>query len=314
MTVKAINDKKETSVSAHRKAKRLRTKSSHLSLILFVLPAFVFYFVFLFIPMVGAGVYSFTDWNGLNPSYNFVWFDNYIEAFKDDEAFRHSFFFTLKYTIVVFFIQNIIALLLALLIESRVRSKGFFRTIFFMPNMLSLIISSFMFSFIFSNVFPELSQKAVFSFLDQAWIGDPNVSFYSIVIVSLWQGIGYMMIIYMAALQGVPKQLKEAAMIDGANVFQRLRHVVLPMIMHAITICSFLTLNGAFKVFDVVYALTQGGPGTSTQVMALNIYQEAFSNNFRFGYANSKAMILFLVVLVITIIQVSISKRKEVEA
>jgi raffinose/stachyose/melibiose transport system permease protein len=132
--------------------------------------------------------------------------------------------------------------------------------------------------------------------------------------VSLWQGIGYMMVIYMAALQGVPKQLKEAAMIDGANAYQRIIHVVLPMIMHAITICSFLTLNGAFKVFDVVYALTQGGPGTSTQVMALNIYEEAFSNNFRFGYANAKAMILFLVVLIITLIQVRILKRKEVEA
>lgn len=314
MTVKAINNKKETSVNVRKKEKKLRTKSSRLSLILFVLPAFIFYFIFLLIPMLGAGVYSFTDWNGLNPSYNFVGLDNYIEAFKDDPAFRDSFFFTLKYTIVVFFVQNIVALLLALLIESRVRSKGFFRTIFFMPNMISLIISSFMFSFIFTNVFPELSQKAVFSFLDQSWIGDPDVSFYSIVIVSLWQGIGYMMIIYMAALQGVPKSLTEAAMIDGANIFQRLRQVTLPMIMHAITICSFLTLNGAFKVFDVVYALTQGGPGTSTQVMALNIYQEAFSNNFRFGYANSKAMILFLVVLVITIIQISISKRKEVEA
>lgn len=314
MTVKAIDDKKETSVNVRKKEKKLRTKSSRLSLILFVLPAFIFYFIFLLIPMLGAGVYSFTDWNGLNPSYNFVGLDNYIEAFKDDPAFRESFFFTLRYTIVVFFVQNIVALLLALLIESRVRSKGFFRTIFFMPNMISLIISSFMFSFIFTNVFPELSQKAVFSFLDQSWIGDPDVSFYSIVIVSLWQGIGYMMIIYMAALQGVPKSLTEAAMIDGANIFQRLRQVTLPMIMHAITICSFLTLNGAFKVFDVVYALTQGGPGTSTQVMALNIYQEAFSNNFRFGYANSKAMILFLVVLVITIIQISISKRKEVEA
>lgn len=314
MTVKAINDKKNTSVNVRKKEKKLRTKSSHLGLMLFVLPAFVFYFIFLFIPMIGAGVYSFTDWNGLNPTYNFVGFANYIEAFRDDPAFRHSFFFTLRYTIVVFFVQNIIALFLALLIESRIKSKGFFRTIFFMPNMISLIISAFMFSFIFTNVFPELSQKAVFSFLDQSWIGDPKVSFYSIVIVSLWQGIGYMMIIYMAALQGVPKSLSEAAMIDGATIFQRLRHVTIPMIMHAITICSFLTLNGAFKVFDVVYALTQGGPGTSTQVMTLNIYQEAFSNNFRFGYANSKAMILFLVVLIITIIQIRVLKRKEVEA
>ncbi|MGM0876299.1 MAG: carbohydrate ABC transporter permease [Bacillota bacterium] len=294
--------------------KKLKTKSSHLSLILFVLPAFIFYIIFLFIPTVGAGVYSFTDWNGLNPTYNFVGFSNYIEAFRDDAAFRHSFWFTLRYTIFLFVIQNVVALLLALLIESRMKSKGFFRTIFFMPNMISMIISSLMFSFIFTNVFPELSQMAIFSVLDQPWIGDANVSFYSILIVSLWQGVGYMMVIYMAALQGVPKQLKEASMIDGANMFQRLRHVVIPMIMHAITICSFLTLNHAFKVFDVVYALTQGGPGTSTQVMALNIYEEAFSNNFRFGYANSKAMILFLVVLIITLIQVSILKRKEVEA
>lgn len=294
--------------------KKLKTKSSHVSLILFVLPAFIFYLVFLFIPTIGAGVYSFTDWNGLNPTYNFVGFSNYIEAFRDDAAFRHSFWFTLRYTIFIFVIQNVVALFLALIIESRVKSKGFFRTIFFMPNMISLIISSLMFSFIFTNVFPELAQHAIFSVLDQSWIGDPKVSFYSILIVSLWQGIGYMMVIYMAALQGVPKQLKEASMIDGANVFQRLIHVVVPMIMHAITICSFLTLNGAFKVFDVVYALTQGGPGTSTQVMALNIYEEAFSNNFRFGYANAKAMILFLVILVITLIQVRILKRKEVEA
>ncbi|QNF29014.1 MULTISPECIES: carbohydrate ABC transporter permease [Metabacillus] len=296
------------------KKKKLKTKSGHLSLILFVLPAFIFYLVFLLIPTIGAGVYSFTDWNGLNPTFNFVGFSNYIEAFKDDPAFRHSFWFTLRYTIFIFVIQNVAALLLALLIESRMKSKGFFRTIFFMPNMISLIISSLMFSFIFTNVFPELSKQALFSILDQSWIGDAKVSFYSILIVSLWQGIGYMMVIYMAALQGVPKQLKEASMIDGANVFQRLKHVVIPMIMHAITICSFLTLNGAFKVFDVVYALTQGGPGTSTQVMALNIYEEAFSNNFRFGYANAKAMILFLVVLIITLIQVSILKRKEVEA
>jgi raffinose/stachyose/melibiose transport system permease protein len=294
--------------------KKVKKKSGHLSLILFVLPAFIFYILFLFIPTIGAGVYSFTDWNGLNKTFNFVGFSNYIEAFRDDDAFRHSFIFTLKYTIFIFVIQNIAALGLALLIESRIKSKGFFRTIFFMPNMISLIISSLMFSFIFTNVFPELSKQAIFSVLDQSWIGDPKVSFYSILIVSLWQGIGYMMVIYMAALQGVPKQLKEAAMIDGANAFQRIIHVVLPMIMHAITICSFLTLNGAFKVFDVVYALTQGGPGTSTQVMALNIYEEAFSNNFRFGYANAKAMILFLVVLIITLIQVRILKRKEVEA
>jgi raffinose/stachyose/melibiose transport system permease protein len=292
----------------------LRKHKGSISLILFVLPAFIFYAVFLLIPMIGAGFYSFTDWTALSKTYNFVGLSNYIEAFKDDPAFRHSFFFTLKYTAFMFVFQNVIALLLALFIETRVRTKGFFRTIFFMPNMLSLIISAFMFSFIFTNVLPELSKKAILSFLDQAWIGDANISFYSILIVSLWHGIGYMMVIYMAALQGVPQNLKEAAMIDGANSIQRLFHVTIPMIMHAITICAFLTLNNAFKVFDVVYALTAGGPGRSTQVMALNIYEEAFSNNFRYGYANAKAMILFLIVLVITLIQVKVLKKKEVEA
>ncbi|MEH7546883.1 sugar ABC transporter permease [Neobacillus vireti] len=292
----------------------LKRQKGTLSLLLFVLPAFIFYFVFLLIPTVGAGFYSFTDWNALSQTFHFVGFSNYIEAFKDDPDFRHSFFFTLKYTAFMFVFQNVIALLLALFIETRVRTKGFFRTIFFMPNMLSLIISALMFSFIFSNVLPELSKKAIFHLLDQPWIGDAKVSFYSILIVSLWHGIGYMMVIYMAALQGVPSHLKEAAMIDGANPFQRLIHVTIPMIMHAITICAFLTLNGAFKVFDVVYALTAGGPGRSTQVMALNIYEEAFSNNFRYGYANAKAMILFLIVLVITLIQVKVLKKKEVEA
>lgn len=291
-----------------------KNQKDTLSLILFVLPAFIFYFVFLLIPMVGAGFYSFTDWNALSQTYSFVGLSNYIEAFKDDPDFRHSFFFTLKYTAFMFVFQNVIALLLALFIETRVRTKGFFRTLFFMPNMLSLIISALMFSFIFSNVLPELSQKAMLHFLDQPWIGDSRFSFYSILIVSLWHGIGYMMVIYMAALQGVPSHLKEAAMIDGANPFQRLIHITIPMIMHAITICAFLTLNGAFKVFDVVYALTAGGPGRSTQVMALNIYEEAFSNNFRYGYANAKAMILFFIVLVITLIQTRMLKKKEVEA
>ena len=317
MSVKdsAVESNNRTSVNTTiPKKRKFNANNRHFRLILFVLPAFIFYLLFLFIPTIGAGVYSFTNWNALNPSFDFVGFSNYVEAFKEDSAFRHSFFFTLKYTLFVFVIQNVVALALALLIESRTRSKGFFRTIFFMPNMISLIISALMFSFIFTNVLPELSQHALLSVLDQPWIGDAKVSFYSILIVSLWQGIGYMMVIYMAALQGVPNQLKEASMIDGANLFQRLRHVIIPMIMHAITICSFLTLNGAFKVFDVVYALTQGGPGTSTQVITLNIYEEAFSNNFRFGYANAKAMILFMVVLLITLIQIRITKGKEVEA
>jgi raffinose/stachyose/melibiose transport system permease protein len=183
-----------------------------------------------------------------------------------------------------------------------------------MPNMISTIISAFMWTFVFTQVLPQLAEKTNMLFLDQSWVGDPNYSFISILVVSLWNGVGYMMIIYLAALQGVPHSLKEAAIIDGASAFQTFRKVTVPMITHAITICFFLTLNGAFKVFEIVYGLTGGGPGRSTQVITMNIYEEAFSNNFRYGYASAKSVILFLFILVFTLVQIYVMKRKEVEA
>ncbi|WP_130859045.1 carbohydrate ABC transporter permease [Gracilibacillus phocaeensis] len=296
-----------------QKTKRKFNKSKLFSWTIFIGPALLFYLAFMFIPAFGAFYYSLTDWNGLARTTSFVGLDNYVEAFTQDPDFRHSIWFTLKYTVVVLVFQNIIALLLAVMIESRSRMKGFFRTVFFMPNMVSLIISAFMWVFIFTIVLPELSKYGL-SMLDQGWLGDADVAFYSIVIVSLWRGIGYMMIIYIAALQGVPQHLKEAAVIDGASPLQNLLHVTIPMIMHAITICVFLTLNEAFKIFDLVYGMTNGGPGRSTQVIALNVYEEAFSGNFRYGYANAKAMVLFGIVMIITFFQVRVMKKREVES
>ncbi|WP_225999738.1 carbohydrate ABC transporter permease [Paenibacillus sp. BJ-4] len=286
----------------------------YVMLLAFTAPALIFYAIFLLIPTISGMYYSFTDWNGLNPNYSFLGLGNFIEALKEDPDFLNSLWFTLKYVLVMIVLQNVLALVLAVLIESRTRSKGFFRTIFFMPNMISTIISAFMWTFVFSSVLPQIAEKTAIAFLGQSWLGDPKVSFFSIIIVSLWNGVGYMMIIYLAALQGVPQSLKEAAIIDGANAFQTLRSVTLPMITHAITICFFLTLNGAFKVYEVVYGLTGGGPGRSTQVITMNIYEEAFSNNFRYGYASAKSVILFAIVLIFTLIQLRVMKKKEVEA
>ncbi|MEK4063395.1 MULTISPECIES: carbohydrate ABC transporter permease [Paenibacillus] len=287
---------------------------SVVSLLAFVAPAFIIYSLFLLIPTIGGMYYSFTDWNGLNRDYSFIGLGNFIEALREDPDFVHALLFTLKYVLFMIVLQNVFALVLAVFIETKTRTKGFFRTIFFMPNMISTIISAFMWTFVFSQVLPQLAEKTAASFLDQLWIGDPNVSFYSIIIVSLWNGVGYMMIIYLAALQGVPQSLKEAAVIDGASPFQTFRKVTMPMITHAVTICFFLTLNGAFKVFEVVYGLTGGGPGRSTQVITMNIYEEAFSNNFRYGYASAKSVILFVIILLFTFIQIGVMKRKEVEA
>ncbi|NRF93779.1 sugar ABC transporter permease [Paenibacillus frigoriresistens] len=291
-----------------------KTYNKHLSLLAFVAPAFIVYFILLLVPTFGGFFYSFTDWNGLSKSYSFVGLDNFVEAFSSDPNFMHALWFTLKYVVFMVVMQNVIALALAVLIESRTRTKGFFRTIFFMPNMVSLIISAFMWTFMFSQVLPQLAEKTGMLFLNQEWIGNPQVSFFSIAIVSLWHGVGYMMIIYLAALQGVPQSLREAATIDGATPFQNLIHITLPMITHALTICLFLTLNSAFKVYEVVFGLTGGGPGRSTQVITMNIFEEAFSSNFRYGYASSKSVILFVMILLITFIQVFVMKKREVEA
>ncbi|NBD25681.1 carbohydrate ABC transporter permease [Paenibacillus glycinis] len=284
------------------------------SLLLFVLPALVLYLIFLIIPMLQGSYYSFTDWNGLNKTYDFVGIHNFVEALRDDRNFRTAIWFTAKYVFFAVVFQNVVALLLAMLIESRKRAKGLFRTIFFMPNMLSVIISTFMWVFVFSKVIPAMSEHAAFKFLDLSWLGDPKVSFWSILLVSLWGGVGTLMLIYMSAIQGIPQHLKEAAIIDGATPFHMLRYITLPLIAHALTICIFLTLNSSFKVYDLIYALTGGGPGRGTQPITMNIFEEAFQGNNRYGYASAKAIILFLIIFVITMIQVTVMKKREVEA
>lgn len=280
----------------------------NLKLLSFVLPAFIFYFTFVLVPAIGGFWYSLTDWNLLNRSVNFVGPDNYIEAFSADPYFISSILFTLKFVLYMVILQNGLALILALLIENRDSTKTWFRTIFFMPNMISMIIAGFMWMFIFTKVLPGID------FLNRTWIGDPRWSFFAILIVSLWAGVGYLMIIYIAAIQSIPRQLIEAAMIDGARNMTLFRYVKLPMILPAVTIGVFLSLNSSFKVFEAVYALTGGGPGRSTQVIALNIFEEAFNMSNRFGYASAKAIILFLIVALITFIQLRIMKNREVQA
>ncbi|TLS51636.1 sugar ABC transporter permease [Paenibacillus antri] len=283
-------------------------------LLAFVLPALLFYLVCTIAPAFGGFWYSLTDWNGLNREYEWVGVSNYVEALRDDPYFLDSILFTLKYVMFMVVLQNVAALGLAVLVESRRRSKALFRTIFFMPNMLSMIVGGFMWMFIFTKALPFFAERTGFGWLDRSWIGDPTLSFYSILMLSLWGGVGYIMVIYIAGLQGVPAHLKEAAAIDGANAWQIVRHVTLPMISPAMTIGVFLTLSSSFKVFDAVYALTGGGPGRSTQVIAINIMEEAFRFQQRYGYASAKAMILFLIVLLVTLIQLRVMKRREVEA
>ncbi|WMJ88374.1 carbohydrate ABC transporter permease [Anaerocolumna sp. MB42-C2] len=289
-----------------------KKKNQNLSLLLFTAPALIVYIIFKLFPAFSGIFYSMTDWNGLNKTYHFVGLTNFIEIFQDIN-FWNSMIFTIKYVFVMVLAANIVALLLAVGIESRKRGKGFFRTLFYMPNMISMIIGGYMWTFIFTKVCYYMADNWNIKFLDKSWIGDPKYSFIAIIIVSAWGMAGYLMIIYMAALQGVPVYLIEAAGLDGATGWQKFWRVSFPMIRHAVTICVFWTLNSSFQVFDVIYSLTGGGPGRATQSAAINIYEEAFTGNIRFGYATAKSTVLFIIVLLITVIQLMLMKRREQE-
>lgn len=290
-----------------------KKRSENLTLLMFVAPALLVYAIFKLLPAISGVFYSMTNWNGLNKSYEFIGLGNFVEIFGDKD-FWQSMLFTFKYVVVLVIVANVTALALAVAIESRRKAKGVFRTLFYMPNMISMVIGGYMWSFIFTKVLYYMADNWGVTFLDKSWIGDPKYAFIAIIIVATWGSVGYLMIIYMAALQGVPQYLKESANLDGASGWQSFCKVILPMIQHALTICFFWTLNSGFQVFDVIYALTGGGPGRATQSVAINIYEEAFQGNIRYGYATAKSTVLFIVVLVITLIQLKVMKRKETEA
>lgn len=284
----------------------------NISLLLYVFPAFLVYAVFKLYPAVSGIMYSMTNWNGLSKAYQFIGLDNFIKL-TTDTAFWHSIWFTTKYVLVMLVVSNVIALGLAVAIESLKKGKGLFRTIFYLPNMISMIIGGYMWRFIFSKVLYYMADNWGVKFLDQSWVGDTRFAFLSIIIVAAWGAVGYLMIIYLAGLQSVPSQLKETASLDGASAWQRFWHVTFPLIIPSLTICVFWTLNSAFQVFDVIYALTGGGPGRATQSVALNIYEEAFRGNILYGYATAKSTVLFLIILIITVIQIRLMKGKEAE-
>lgn len=290
-----------------------KTRKQNLSLLIFALPALLVYALFKLYPAFSGIFYAMTDWNGIDKAWSFIGIQNFIRVMKD-AYFWQSIVFTFKYVAAMVVVANLFALTLAVAIETRRHARGAFRTVFYLPNMISMVIGGYMWMFIFTKVLYYLADNFKgFSFLDHMWIGDPRYSFIAIIIVAAWGAVGYLMIIYMAALQGVPESMKEAAVLDGANAWQRFWQVELPMIRHAVTICVFWTLNSAFQVFDVIFTLTGGGPGRATQSAAMNIYEEAFRGNIQYGYATAKSTVLFFIVLIITAVQLSVMKRREEE-
>ncbi|WHZ03928.1 sugar ABC transporter permease [Neobacillus sp. YX16] len=280
---------------------------------LFVGPVLLAFTLIVLIPFFTGIYYAFTDWNGITGTVKWVGLDNFKYLFSEDKQFQQSFMLTTKYTVVSIILTNVIGFGLAILVAQRLKTRNLLRTVFFMPNLIGGLILGFIWQFIFVKGFASIGELTGIPLFELAWLGDANTAFWGIVIVSLWQGAGYIMIIYIAALQNVPQELIEAARIDGANRFQILRHITMPLVAPAVTICLFLTTASSFKVFDANLSLTNGGPFKSTEMLALNIYTEAFVNN-RYGIGEAKALIFFIVVAAITVLQVTISKKREVES
>ncbi|MBM7603825.1 raffinose/stachyose/melibiose transport system permease protein [Metabacillus crassostreae] len=285
----------------------MRTKD--LSYWLFLAPVLLALTLVIILPLLIGVYYSFTDWNGIKTG-SFLGFENYIDAFKDEE-FLNSLWFTTKFSVVSVFLTNIIGLGLALIVTTKIKSSKFLRTVFFMPNLIGGLILGFIWQFIFIKVFSGFGDMFGIESL-KGWLSTTETGFWGLVILMSWQMSGYIMIIYIAYLEGLPSELLEASEIDGAGPFQRLRYIIFPLVAPAFTVSMFLTLSNSFKLYDQNLSLTAGGPYNSTQMVAMEIFKTAFGER-DMAYAQAKAVVFFIIVAVIALTQVYINKKREVE-
>ena len=269
----------------------------------FVLPTFVSFTVVFLIPFL-LGIYlSFTEFTTVETA-TWVGLENYIKAFTQDENFKNALWFTTKFTFISVITINVISFFLALLLTKALKGTNFFRTVFFMPNLIGGIVLGYIWNLLINSIL------GVFGF-DITY--DADFGFWGLVFLLNWQLIGYMMVIYIAGLQNIPKELNEAAMIDGASPVSVLKNITIPMVMPAVTICLFLTLTNSFKLFDQNLALTGGAPARETAMLALDIYNTFYGRIGWQGVGQAKAVVFFLIVAIIAFIQLKITGRKEVE-
>lgn len=293
---------------------------------LFLIPVLFAFLMVMVIPFFLGSFYAFTNWSSsakADGGLRWVGLANFVQSFTDP-SFLYSFGITLAYTLMNMVVINVVAFSLALLVTSELRFKHLYRVGFFIPNLIGGLILGYIWQFIFNNALPSVGK-----FLPAlSFLADPNnlmlskntSALVAMVIVGTWQYAGYIMMIYIAAIENVPVELHEAAKIDGANAWIRLKAITLPMAAQAFTVTLFLTLVNSFKQFDVNVSLTSGGPSTmllgkpilGTELLALNIYNTAFISN-KLAEGQARAVVFFIILAIISIIQVYVNKRKEIE-
>lgn len=283
--------------------------------LLFLAPAFVLFLVFYAAPILSGFYYGFTDWRGLSFSANWIGLGNFREVFRDPlftTALKNIFILSL----VVLLVQHAVALLLAVVLDQKLKGVSWMRAAIFYPAILNTVVIGYVWSYMYSpfvGFLPKLFDKLGLDTLAGIdWLGRPDLAIYSIAFVIIWQYIGYSMMIYMAGLQAIPQEIYESASMDGAGAFQRFFRITLPLLIPSITVNSVLSVIGNLKQFEHIWVMTQGGPANSTQVFGTLIFQFAFKTS-QPGYGTAMAMILSVFILIVTFLQIRLLSRWEVK-
>lgn len=272
--------------------------------LIFVMPTLLAFLVAFVIPFVLGLFLSFTEFTTVT-DWDFVGLGNYKQIFTDDNTFLPALWFTIRFSLISVISINVLAFALALMLTRSVPGTKLYRTVFFMPNLIGGIVLGYIWQVIINGVLYNFGYSIT---------SDSTFGFIGLVILINWQMIGYMMIIYIAGIQNIPGDILEAARVDGANGFTILRKITIPSVMPSITICLFLTITNSFKLFDQNLALTAGAPGNRTQMVALDIYNTFYSRMGFEGVGQAKAVVFFIIVAFIALVQLKLTRGKEVES
>jgi len=293
-------------------------RNTSLTRILFVLPSVFAFVMVMLVPFFLGVYYSLTDWNGVSQTINFVGFAHFTQVFTQP-SFLYSFLITVAYTVINVALVNVVGFILALVVTSNLKLRNFYRAGFFAPYLIGGIVLGYIWQFIFNNALPALGKVLDLPFLQSSFLSDPGAVVWAMSAVNTWQYAGYIMLIFIAAIQAIPASVIEAAKVDGAGYFRRIFGIQIPMMANAFTISLFLTLTTSFKQYDMNLTLTNGGPATrfledpvkASALFAMDIFNTAQAN--RMAEAQAKAVILFVALVVVSLVQVWVSKRKEIE-
>ena len=279
---------------------------------LFLLPALILYALFMLYPFVESIYLSLTDWNGVNPDKHFIGLRNYVEMLGDSLVWT-SLGHNLIWVVIGTIAPIALGLFLAVLVSSKPRGFTLFRTVYFLPHILSPVIIGIIWGWIYNPLFGLLNTvlgAIGLSSLQRGWLGEPGLALYAVLAAAIWATVGFTFIIFLAGLQNVSVDLLEAAQLDGANAWQRFWNVTVPQLANVLTVVTTLILIGGFNVFDIVFIMTGGGPANSTELIATYTYKEAFTQN-RVGYGAALAMLMTVISLVTAIVFIRIREREE---